>query len=978
MNVKLAAILLAVAAIIGGVLFLFQGERGGTARGPADVVQPLSEESHAELDAQPAKEQAPPEVTERVETVAAIPAKAPAPWRGKLAGLTGRLVESDGTPVPGMRVALLEAEGSLLFTDLLEGKDPSLDIEETLTDNDGRFVLGGARAPAFHGLGIDLGGPRATLRVLDNLLSHGERTDIGDVVLAPYGVLLGRVVDEAGAPIPGARIRAAQLPEEIIQVPSYDFRADSLISVTAIATTGQGHGIIELPSWVQKNVDRLPIPTTFTNTEGLFRLEGVALGKLVGGADKRGYVGAPIGPVDLSSGEENLGDLVLKNGRTITGIVEDTYGEPVPGIEVFAGAEVVPGVAAVLQPAGLTNEDGEFALTGVLEGGQVVAAARRSKHEAWGSTVTADHTNVLVELEANVSLTVNVTDGAGEPLSGAMISMTPRSPPGGMLGVAELLMIMPGHVNREAIFREVEPGRYVNDRVTPGVYDILARIEGRSPGYQYTTLQEENTEITLQCLEGHKINVTVLDALTKEPIERARASLLRASASGFSKLDVEYSNAAGQADLGPVRDYSEETVHEFFPTETILLVQHPDYGDNASKFETSELVTAVMLEKGGSLSGHVHWGGAVPTRLYMIILEHRGDSGFLEMFTPPRIGLSDLEGEFSFTNLAPGKYGFELIERFLDQDPLSFINDDFNPVTLYRQEFEIVNGQTTEIEIDLSPTGRGPTAAIRGRVRVDGADIQGATVSIRGNERLKVQTDSYGRFETAEFSIMNQIRVKITGDVSVDGAKKRGMNLYEASLELENGETREIDIDLYPLSLEVEVVDAVSGQPVEGAQVRARIKKKDEGASGTGFQDKGAKSDRAGLATMLIPNPGEFTLSVSADGFAKNSSSVEVPEGGMRRPTAVQIAPSVPCKGMIRFDSVTPTTGGFSYIHVRSEDNVISQGTRLQAPEYTFDIDGLAVGKYNVWIYVSGQRSETSFDLGPEGEVELLLDFHPE
>ena len=977
MNKKLAAVVALLACALALVTLLFPGDRESTVRGPREIAEPDSGPSTVLAAPPTVPEPTAPAPAERVEAAVATPAVAPAPWAGALAGLAGRIVEEDGTPVPGIRVALLEAEGTLLFQDVVSGSEPSLQLEETRTGEDGRFLLGGARAPAFHGLGIDLGGPRATLRVLDSALPHGVRTDLGDIVLAPFGVLTGRVVDEAGAPVAGARVRVAALPEELIEYPTYDFRGDSLLAVTMLATTGQGHGILELPAWVQKNVDRLPIPTTYSDEEGAFRLEGAALTNLVGGIDKKGHVGAPV-RVDLSSGAADLGDVVLARGRTITGVVEDTYGEPLPGIEVFAGAEIVPGVVAILHSAGRSDENGEFTLEGVGESGQVVAAARRSRHEAWSTTVAADPTDVLVELGATLSLAVEVTDDAGEPVTGARIRLTPKIAAGkGMMGVAELMMILPGNTNRSEVFVEVEPGRYVNGELTPGLYEIVAYKEGLTPGVLVQELLEEETTVSLRCLPGAPLEVTVVDAVTGSAVEDSKVSVLRASAEGFLNLGSTFTDAAGLARLGPLRDFRSDTSKSFFSPETLVLVQHPGYGDATERYLTGSPTMRIELARGGVVAGRVHWGGAVPAQVYMVLLEPRGGAdGFSEMFHPPRMCLTDLEGGFRVANLEPGKYQLELVERFLDRDPTGLFNDDFNPVTLYRESVQVVDGETTEVEIDLSPTGRGPTATLRGRVRVDGANVEGATVEIRGNERVKVTTDSWGRFEAQDFSVLRSVRVQIQGEVVIAGAERRSMNLYEESFELQNGDVREIDVDLYPLSIEVQVADALTGAPIEEASISADARST-SAAGGKGFRDREPRTAAGGLATVLLPNPGKFLLSASAEGYTRGSLEVDVPDGGLQTPASLRLEAAIPCAGRVSVPAGT-VQGGFAYIHVRSEDNSVSEGTVLQAPEYTFQFDKMKAGKYTGYIYLSNQRCQVNFELPPQGETDLVLDFIPQ
>ena len=83
---------------------------------------------------------------------------------------------------------------------------------------------------------------------------------------------------------------------------------------------------------------------------------------------------------------------------------------------------------------------------------------------------------------------------------------------------------------------------------------------------------------------------------------------------------------------------------------------------------------------------------AVPTRSYMLTLERTDRRGFSEVFSLPRMGLTGLEGSFRLTALVPGTYRVELLERFLDADPLTRMDGRFNPVSLHREEVTIRRG----------------------------------------------------------------------------------------------------------------------------------------------------------------------------------------------------------------------------------------------------------------------------------------------
>jgi hypothetical protein len=55
-----------------------------------------------------------------------------------------------------------------------------------------------------------------------------------------------------------------------------------------------------------------------------------------------------------------------------------------------------------------------------------------------------------------------------------------------------------------------------------------------------------------------------------------------------------------------------------------------------------------------------------------------------------------------------------------------------------------------------------------------------------------------------------------------------------------------------------------------------------------------------------------------------------------------------------------------------------NSGTRLQGPDYAFELQGLTPGSYKANLFLGGQRGEeVSFELGAEGDSELVLPFTP-
>lgn len=971
MNNKLAAYLLILGVLVGSVLYLASGGRSGGIRAhrgdKTDARPPTGTRSPQETQAP-----GPRNAGVREETRPADGSSPPGFLRAELAGLTGRVVESDGRPVAGMSVVLLEFDATYLFDGAAIGAEgPSLELEETVTDGEGRFALGGARASAFHGLGIDLGGSRPTIRVIDESLTQRASTDIGDVVLAAHGVVTGRVIDEHGTPISGARVRIGPFPEEILRVSPQELRPDSLIAITLLAEGGEGLRIVELPEWIHEAVERLPFPSTRSAADGGFRLEGVPLARVVGLVDRHGLVGVSIGPLDLTAGETGLGNVVLRSGRTILGVIEDRYGEPVPGIEVHAGVEVLPGVAAILQPCGRSDEEGRFELAGAPDIGRVVAAARRGAEEPWTSCVASDSERVLIEMESAIQLTVHVQDQQGEPLSGARIQVDP-TPPGGsetaLDGLLSGLLRSPG---KTGTFREVEPGQYVVTGLGAGLYDLTARVPELTPGFQQVDCRAGSRAITLTCARGVRVELLVLDNVSREPVRGARASVLRAAPTGLTKLAVAMTDQDGRVELGPLEDVAPQgTEADLHSIQTMLLVQHPRHVDYSVELDLQTSPLVVRLQSGGSLAGRVSWGGATPSRAYMLTLESIDANGILEVLRLPRLAVTDRAGEFQLGDLAQGTYTLELRARFLDKEPLGTIARGAPPL-LHQEFLEIQDGATTRLAIDLSPSGRGETARILGRVRVDGHGLAGAEVEVHGTESLRVVTDAAGRFETVPFSFGNLTWIRIEGDLrSADGMTHR-TKLHEQALQLQSGEVREIDLDLYPLRIRVQVLDSVSGDPIPEAVVSARIQ-------GRESDDGGGTTNSAGEVELLILEPADYVLTASATDRGVASSLVSVPATGLFEPIRLRLARTVACAGRVLVDPSLAVQIGFDYLHVERVDNGHALLAPLTAPDNTFTLEGLTEGEYRAWVSISGQRGKTeSFVLGAGGRRDLVFAFVP-
>ncbi|MCE9595876.1 MAG: carboxypeptidase regulatory-like domain-containing protein [Planctomycetes bacterium] len=190
------------------------------------------------------------------------PAKATAPARN--ATLVGRMVDALGVPIA-------DAELWLRGGTALSVKTPA----------DGRFLLSvNARDRSEPwSVDVDAYAPRYVTGHRDVVLREGEETNIGDWKLELGASLFGRVVDERGRSVEGARVlvrRASNLERD----------------------------------WARRQDPGKAEVDTLSDARGEFRLDGVASGRVRPWATKARYLNGVGEAVEIAAGQE-VRDLVL-------------------------------------------------------------------------------------------------------------------------------------------------------------------------------------------------------------------------------------------------------------------------------------------------------------------------------------------------------------------------------------------------------------------------------------------------------------------------------------------------------------------------------------------------------------------------------------------------------------------------------------------------------------------------------------------
>jgi hypothetical protein len=1005
---NLLLVSIALAAALGAYLFLGGSPVETSVEVRRDVERVAATEADAEVELA-ITAQGPAELGRRdaVEASAADASMIDHPWAEHLAGVTGRIIEEDGTPVVAIRVELLEGDlGALLEPEFTAMGHADLSAGESITDPEGRFLIPGAVSNGLHALAIDSGGGRSTLRVVEHGLEPGRLTDVGDIVLPRCGTVTGTVYDEDGEPVPGARVRIAPIPEIALQGTGIlDLREKCMV---AGADGGEALGV-QLPDFLMANMKRLPIPTTTTAEDGTFRLEGVPFATVCGGVDKPGYVATVISTFTMNQEEHSVGELDLEVGRRVTGRVIDELGEPVVGAQVCAGVTSMLAPVGILQPTNVTAEDGTFEVIGISELGTPMASARRSGRDSWVTKkASGSDASVEVVLSAAARLVVRVEDEEGEPVSGADVKLREQDGKSEAIPALALSMLNIRTTTPPPSVEEREPGLYVVDALGLGEWVVRVESELHAPAESKITHSSEETECVITCRPARTVTAVVLDAATGLPIENAYVRVAGQSDRLLGGFAARFSDVEGRAVLGPLPrpgDKALERSMGWFTLEPIMTVEHPAYGSEGKLLPKESDQVVFEMTPACTLNGRVTWAGSAPLEIYMVSLVRRpsergvgrpgSDTTMIMsmMMSSPRTTLTDLAGEFRFSGLAAGSYEMILSRRFLDSDPLEFIIKQQEPEVVMTQPVEIASGDKNFTEIELEPDGEAPRASFTGRVEVNGEGLAGARVTVTpGNRRnkeqpeeMEFQTNRSGEFRTDPLSTNDWVNIEIVGDVQLPGGAVEERELFSEwkKPSIDEDQNR-IEVVLNFAEVVIEVLDADTGSPVVGAEVTIG----GQGRRGWGGfrgsvvveatvtvagEDTGTDAD--GLVTVQVERTGKQRASVSHPEYEDLRTEVTLDPEGPAPHATLRLTRSVPCGGraILPESFMESDSRGFS---IRREGQ--RRGTQYVSLEdgADFSVSGLKPGTYTASAWAGRRRSKSvTFELGSQGNQNLVLEF---
>jgi hypothetical protein len=868
----------------------------------------------------------------------------PASYRAALGAFTGRLLEPDLTPAKGLKVAAVEFEFSRFLLDasvLLDEKHapPPIESASGLSDDEGRFTLQGLEPRALQLLGIDLGGPRATFRVVDRSPVSGETVDLGDIVLEPFVTFVGRVVNEEREPVAGARVRATNLPALIFQFGIEDIRRGCAILADVLGSPK----VFEVPPIVWQYETLLPIPTALSDDEGKFKLQGIPLGMVSIVADRPGSKAGVKAQPSGKAGQRNVGDVMLTPGFTLGGTVVDGARKPVADVEVLAGVRnpALPVPAALMQPAGRTDARGEFRLTGLPNGSDAYVATRTSRGQPWRvhGPMAAAESGLVVQLAPPSGFVVTLRDEAGKPVADAELFIAADPLEGGV-------PLPPIFAPPMQKLTEVKDDGIGVKRVTgldAGKYQVI----GRAPGFALATANVSAADPAPPCelvfVGANAVDVTVVRAKDKQPLDWAFASL---APKGIFERPVARARSDREGrlrlDRVPAGDY-------------VLSVHHPAQATFDLEVTVPTAPLTVELRFGGNLKGKLLDHGNPPNRSLFLVLIALDAERDAQRGAPrpdavvPTFTASAETGDFAAPNLSVGDYRFEVRDRIVGKGPLALfqtMRDD----PLAKGEFSIREGETTELVVDVA-AGDGPTAELYGSVWMNGAPAADVSIRFEGPKNRTVKSDDAGNYR---FDALPAAK----GRVLVQGLKdgdlfSLGNVVHREEVELRPGESRRLDINL-----EVAAVRGrVTGPGPLPAGLGTMVILRD--AAGGANQFSMTNPLTGGYEFAHVP-AGKFDLLVRQKGAAPYSTTIEVEprRGDVELDIALQFAISIRGRVVLPEGAAAAANDddrtGSTLFLVDAEGRPAGRG-RVDGRKLTYVFEEATPGEFGVRWFRQGQ-----------------------
>jgi RNA polymerase sigma factor (sigma-70 family) len=882
-----------------------------------------------------------------------------------LGALTGRLVDEEQRPLSGYPVRLIVLEPAAL---LGLGERPPAATLATTSRADGRFelehVAAGAQSLLHAGSDRDCG----RWFLLGQAPLDGEHVDLGDLVLLRKGTITGRVTAD-GAPVAGAEVWAIDLPGATLAAAPLQW-FDPTVGLALRARDSTTPLVLDLPPAAAKAWESLPIARTHTASDGSFVLRGVEPGDNILVARKPGRLGTSKPRVRVEAGAaRDAGEIRLRGGESLCGVVWGAGGEPIAGAEVlvgpFQGLELARIAFFVRRVT--TDARGRFEARD-LPGGRLLVAARAARGEPW---VTTQHPGAAQDLRLQlpprsaIELRWHGVPAGGRPrlrlLSGEQIGERQA------LGLTDEVQL---------VGRLTEQGNTVRiERLPHGVYTLFVECEGVAPSTHRLEVSVAEGPVDVHLAASTLVDVTVVDPggrpaagarihVRPEDAPPSSASILP----HFSFLSVRLPFWSHLPSAVVVTDAAGRARVQVAPGTALLFdARHPAHGQAQAKatFGAAPGSLRLMLGGSGAIIGRLTDRGAPPAPLAWHVLARPLDD---EQDRGERAAFPDAQGRFQLPGLPAGRYEVTAVRADARGLTLGAILESTNPFGFFdavqsSREVTVEPGRTAEVHFDTDATRAGPdqpAGELVGRIEIDGAPAAGLQVLRAGqwgdDQELAV-TDAAGAFRLAGLA-PGRLRLLVRRPPSTDLLWSRTIDVRLERKEL-------------PISLRTGSVRGLarlaSGRPAVRYRVALLEEREDEG--GAWFE---VDTDLHGRFTLGGVPAGRYYCLGRGDRGEGKGTPFDVGPGATHE-TVLELEPRSAVVGRI---DQSLEVGKRIGVGIQNSELFVSEVMILDDTR-EFRFGGLRAGRYK--LTVSGpllrdaKVDPAEIEVGPDEEREVVL-----
>jgi hypothetical protein len=822
----------------------------------------------------------------------------PMAYRRALSGLRGRLIWAGSRePIAGVEVKLIEAWLDAVvptLNDLVGAekmRSPVVFRGKTRTDEDGVFELHGVHGRSMMLLAIGLKTETAAVRPVPQTPAPGELVDLGDLEILERGIVSGRVVDESGKAVAGARVRIADVPKIAFQFGVEQFDPEGM----GLIVQGPYRVVLQLPPWLKDYDEFLPFGDGHTDHDGHFEIRGVRPGTPSIIVTKFGM--APyVKNVSVAAEQVNdVGNISIGEGEFLSGTFRDGDGKPLPGIRVTAGSvmPLLPG--GLLQKPIKVDAKGKFEISG-LPRGPLYLCYQRKRGEPW--EVTGPHrgdADLKLTLGALRSGTVTI-----KPMTGGEVHDVQFD-----LFIADVSSYLPGfetHISGKKHFsRDKDRPNLWHVRELPsGIYKVIAKAKGFAFGTGVLDLSKKTPEERTEEIELYPAPEQRFEARDEKgrPVHAAR---IYWNASTGRKIEKSARRRLTKLPvlLGKTDANGELVVDSLEVGATSFYCRHPAFAlDLADEAVQPGTTIRFVLGKTGRLVGEVAENGRRPTEVRTVIAEptsklRRKFAGVLM----PRLTTTMPDGSFSFPSIQPGDWRLRAVKdvsKFRGSGDWRRMRDTRGGAVEVKISPQLESFVLLEIREDDPAVSGG---SLVGSVHIGGKPAEGVRVQTwAGRNRTEVAEN--GTFELTGLK---------DGDlwIGVERPGHEGLlpnRLWEGRVLIKGGAQAVLHLDLQVADVTVDVVDE-RGEAVAGLPIELLGESKQSGGH-TGRVRMAVATNSSGQALFTAVPAGEFRVR----SVMQRNPVLTVPEVPLKvwggRPVQKRLVASAPAiaSGTVQWD----------------------------------------------------------------------------